>query len=240
MITDFIRKFNGIYAPLTVRFGYNKLIAYKKVRNSPELKYLYRPLTLDRFIEQEIKENIYHVSIQKDDTVIDCGSHIGLFAMYCTIRGATVKAIEPVDENYELLTNNIMLNKFEHNITPIHKAVSGNTLYNKRTFYRTNNNGNGSLEPYNKSNPILVDTIAINDLLPCDILKIDIEGSEYEIIGNANLSLVKREIAIEYHTWNELRKQVLEMKLTIIHAGFDIDYEKKFGITGYLHATRIN
>jgi FkbM family methyltransferase len=67
-----------------------------------------RPGTSDHAIVLNVMiNNEYRLpDNMKDWVAIDIGAHIGAFAMACVERGATVIAIEPVKENYDLLCEN--------------------------------------------------------------------------------------------------------------------------------------
>ena len=102
-----LRKTNKLLNPIITKLGtehiaqrYHKTIGY----------YYFRPFSLDILVAQEIFDNIYQTSVSKNDLVIDIGSHIGLFSMYCANKGAIVFSFEPSPNNYKLLYLNSLTN----------------------------------------------------------------------------------------------------------------------------------
>ena|SRR2546426_4827648 len=238
---DKIRRFNKPLESLVVNFGYfNNLRILRHTNQRPSntrLKYYIRPFTIDWFISNEIfKQNIYKVHPIKGDKVLDVGAEIGLFSLLCASKESTVYAFEPLTENYNLLLKNINLNKFNNYISPFNFGLAKTN--STKPFYITRNSGNSSLIPYNTYNrKIYLPFKTIKEFLPCDILKMDIEGAEYEILLNTDLSQIKKELALEFHTHNNLN-HFLNPLIHHISTTHIIDYFKQYQLNGYLHAKR--
>src|SRR5687767_624160 len=75
------------------------------------LKFIVRARTMDRSVLKEVwLREIYNkhgVSVEKGDTVVDIGGHIGIFSVYAAHRSETGKvyAFEPFIENFKRLEN---------------------------------------------------------------------------------------------------------------------------------------
>jgi len=144
--------------------------------------------------------------INEKDIVVDIGTHIGVFSIFAALKSSQGKvyAYEPVRENFNFLNYNIKLNKLS-NIIPFNLAVSG-TKGSKKIFL-TGHSETASLfgQPGQKFHSVktigLKDIFEDNNLRKINFLKIDCEGSEYDILFNTPkryLSKIDR-IAIEYH-----------------------------------------
>lgn len=164
----------------------------------------------DAFDEETIKETeifLDRYRAPKDARiVIDIGAHLGGTAIACASRGAKVYAFEPEGENYELLLKNVSLNKMDDKIECFKLAV-GSHQKNTRLYKSKKNGGNHSIhqkvsEDFEWVNVISLEQIfRENKILHCDFLKIDCEGSEFEIITTPPKTFFDRisQISIEMH-----------------------------------------
>ncbi len=140
-------------------------------------------------------------------SVVDIGAHIGVYSLFCASRGTPkVLAFEPELRNFRLLQDNVMANGLGGTIQARNLAVwskdQRKTLFTSRgsafhSFF------SASRQP---SRGQTVDCVDINSVLEpltgSVVLKVDAEGSEYEIIthiAERNLSKIKT-IVLEYHT----------------------------------------
>jgi len=126
-------------------------------------------------------KNPYSIEITQDpSTIADIGANIGVYMVYIARKypNAKVYAIEPEESNFNQLLKNIKLNNLK-NVIPIRAVVSstsGKRILNLSTLSNCHSlserNGNQSQE---------VETITLKSLGKIDLLKIDVEGAEYEI-----------------------------------------------------------
>ena len=132
--------------------------------------------------------------------IIDLGGHIGSFSIQvdALLSGkCDIHIYEPEPSNFEQIKINIAQNQMR-NITPFNLAVSStagpNTLYFNPEHSGAHQLGAGLSY---KTKAIPVDVVTLEtvfskwDDLPIDILKIDVEGSEYNALFPAS-KLVKR------------------------------------------------
>lgn len=146
------------------------------------------------------------ITSKKEINVLDLGSHIGLFPIYLKSIGLSINkfvSVEPNKQNIKLLKENIpiLVNSF----SLIEKAVVVDD--NQKYFYHSDLSSNMGF--VNKSSKFgkQIDTISLNRLLnnndQFNIIKLDIEGSEWDIFGNEHLKnlLIKKSdmVVIEYH-----------------------------------------
>jgi FkbM family methyltransferase len=143
-----------------------------------------------------------------DTVVLDIGGNIGLFAVYAAFSGARkVYAFEPNREAYRHMLENISRNSLQTVIVPHHYAVTsksdevvaipkGASPQNRIAYGPANN------DEYESVHTISVDDIVKREGISCvHLLKMDCEGSEYDILAgmsNATFSKIRR-IIVEYH-----------------------------------------
>ena len=181
--------------------------------------------------------NVPFSSTLKNQVIIDIGGNIADTALYFASQDATVYAFEPVPPIYELALKNIDLNpNLKEKIHYYNKAVSGEDGKLEISF-----EGDGQSEAsstYIKKGKIYeVDCISLDNVIRklkdqninTTLLKLDCEGSEYDIIPNSDLYIFN-EIIVEHHqmfTGIDYNVLIDELK----NQGFKID--KIFSWGGY-------
>lgn len=139
----------------------------------------------------------------KDKVILDIGGNIGDTSLQFAKKGALIYSFEPLPPIYDMAIKNIDLNfDLKNNIHFYNYAISGKSGKIKIAYANEGSSGSSSIYS-DKGVMYEVDAITINDVLTnfCpnfDLLKIDCEGSEYDIILNSDLSMFK-EIILEYH-----------------------------------------
>lgn len=199
-------------------------------------------------------ETIYHnqygkCPINPYDTVIDIGAHIGSFSIYASKAAhcGHVYAYEPFDSTYNILKRNIALNK-RSNITSCKLAVSNQK--GERDFYVSDINLAENSLHHIYGRKTIVKTTTLKDIFTehnishCNVLKLDCEGSEYEILFSSGsiLESVDR-IIMEYHVpeyfglkgVHTLRSLILFLKLH----GYAVKQSKSTYYQGIIYATRL-
>ena len=144
-------------------------------------------------------------------TVLDLGAHIGSFAVLAaSIRSdIAIHAYEPSSENLRLLRQNLVLNGVENRVTTyraavsdcdgsVHLRVSGATDAFAVSGPIARVNGSESVEevPARTLQSILGD-IGTDRL---DLLKMDVEGSEYAVLESSPEAIAKCDLVVmEWH-----------------------------------------
>lgn len=132
--------------------------------------------------------------------ILDLGGHYGLFALFCAAKNA--KQIISVEPNH---TN---LNKFLENTKDINaKVICAVVSSHKDIITTIDDNGCGSRTGIGTQ---LVSSITLSSLMSLFdpsldlILKMDIEGSEYDVFYSADSELIKKFkiIVLEAHNHN--------------------------------------
>lgn len=169
-------------------------------------------------IREVFAENVYRVSPEDlSDTgqVVDLGANIGAFAVFCVSlrEDVDVYAYEPEPHNFELL----MQNAASDRVRCHPRAVGGS----RGTGHITNERGGSRLSDEGSEVEIITleDVWDENELGRVDVLKLDVEGSETEILTSAPSDLLERiaYITLEYDQHGKRFGKLVE-KLSETHA----------------------
>jgi FkbM family methyltransferase len=174
------------------------------------------------------------INLKKDnDLIIDIGAHIGCFSLLANkLTNKEVIAIEPEEENFKLLTKNILLNKAK--IMPVKCAISN---YNKtKKFYKSFSTLSHSLrkisETFEYVKVMKLKTllkkmkITLNDI---KLIKLDAEGEELRIIRDSKNILSKKPILF-IDVIEISRKERESMYKLLKKMNFSVLFFKKAGI----------
>ena len=236
-----------IYPKIYYRISENKFPIFEtksglkiKIRkNSTDLM----ALTHVWLIGEYKRENF---EIKEDDVIIDVGGHIGLFTLYASqfCKNGLIFTFEPVKENFELLSENIISNNLKQ-VKHFNLAVSNSDLPVK--LYINEDAAGHSM--FSKSpESVTVNSISLkqifdnNDIDHCDFLKLDCEGSEYEIIKNLPSHYFKKikKMIIEYHM-ADTHPELLDELMEILKAhNYKLEIKTLFDDIGFLYAIRSN
>ena len=176
-------------------------------------KFRYREKTTDENVIKEIliKEAYRKRKIlfrpEAGDKWLDGGAHIGVFALYCCMNNVTsFHCFEPEPENYQLLEENAknLNDKFQTNVYTYNNGINQQGGVHKFTL-APNTWRHSFMSHYKKSLPSIditchkFDNLLQNRDINC--IKLDIEGSEIEILQNE-------------HDWGHIKKLVFEYSFT--------------------------
>lgn len=191
--------------------------------------------------------------IQPDATVLDIGSHIGVFSTWAARQApdGRVIAYEAARANYRLLEENKHLNSLD-NLSTHHLAV-----YDRAgTFDLYQPGGNGALGSILQqtcafremvTSVTLADVFDQHGLTRVDFLKIDVEGAEYPILFTTPRKILQcvRYLVLEYHEFVGVPSQRNQLVHFLRGSGFHVAVDKGipgqnllFG-TGVIHAWRV-
>lgn len=164
------------------------------------------------------------------DTVVDIGAHKGYFSVYASrhTKNGQVFSFEPNPVNYKLLQKNIRKNMCT-NVQTFALGIAGSS--GTKTFFISDENdgGNSILRDWfvrrSKLRTFRTKTMTIENIFrKCNIrqihfLKVDCEGSEYEIFRGIAQSTLKKidKISMEYHQVNNFHVEQIITKLKSTH-----------------------
>ncbi len=172
--------------------------------------------------------------------IIDAGAQAGFFSLYCRAlnQSVAIYAIEPEPENVKALSRHLKINRIAK-VKIIQQALAGKS--GKIDFYVSEDTHNHSLikpeqfkAKISVASTSLSDFLKQNKLIRISLLKLDIEGAEYQVLENlAKDDWHKFEnILLEYHDSAEQQHQSLAE--LIRQNGFSLEifpshYDKKLG-----------
>ena len=186
-------------------------------------EFVYRENTNDECTIQAVfKEDEYHLAslpVRNNGVIIDIGGHIGTFSILAATLFPTVQvfAYEPAAENWELFEESVRLNKLELRVHANLKAV-WSKAEEVITIYFGDETAFGAAHRFNCSHfqgwgktdvdkkfdietESLHSILTKNNIEKVDVLKIDCEGSEYDIFNKASVEDLSKidYIVGEYH-----------------------------------------
>lgn len=178
-------------------------ISTEVLENGLILKYRSSIPTETEIMNDVFRKNEYihkGLFLEKNDIVLDLGSNIGAFCCRNFRDVKKIIAFEPEDVNFEFLSVNVSENK-ANNIEINKKAVVGNND-KTRDFYLGKVPYYYSFLVKNNRKRVPVECVNINDVMkkykPTK-LKIDIEGSEWEVLMNCKDFGNVRQLIFEYN-----------------------------------------
>lgn len=174
-------------------------------------------------INEIFVENIYKLeTANKRPVILDGGGHIGLSSIYFKQQhpNALVTVFEPDAGNFEFLKNNLLSQGYEDVILRNEAIWKENTtlVFNSETSMSSKiaiGSGQGGVN---------VKAIRLRDLLntEIDLLKLDIEGAEYEVLKDIKDKLyLLKNIFIEYHGLFSQQDELMQILQWITDAGFN-------------------
>jgi len=157
-----------------------------------------------------------------DLPILDVGAHIGIFSLYAKMLNpeAKVYALEPETDNFSVLKKNRAENDFARDIKLFKVALAKETGVRKLKIEK--DSINHCLEKnteedegacYEEVRAVsLRDFLVENEIAEVGLLKMDIEGGEYEIFDNflpGDFARIKN-IILEYHNYYGRSREEIE------------------------------
>lgn len=155
---------------------------------------------------------------KKDLNIVDAGANIGLFSQFASQYAKKVVSIEPSSRTMALFKHMLDFNKIT-NVVPIAGAISNED--GEMNFYHNGNTTMNSLkqevedgtQEVEKVRTLTFGTLmAENKLDKIDFLKLDIEGSEVDVVCSPSFARVAPlidSLVVEYHVWSGRNPQQL-------------------------------
>lgn len=144
---------------------------------------------------------------RRGDRVVDIGANIGVYALWASMLGAQVVAYEPAPDTFRHLVTNVR----GRAVTPIHAAVVGHATVDRtaRLFLHDQRSTRNTLVGHEidsretLKNTVEIPSVSIQDVLrePCNLLKVDCEGAEFELLDAASDTTLRaaERVVMEFH-----------------------------------------
>jgi FkbM family methyltransferase len=159
--------------------------------------------------DEILDQHLYDIKFNTEKPIIlDIGANQGFVSMWMKYNypGAIIHAFEPVKKSTEIISSNIESNNFkdiyihevgvsgENKITNIYKPKGGAGLGDSVCSPTKN------LDRYDTENITLINPDKVlSSFKKFDLLKLDAEGSEYQILKKCNFWKRSDQIIIEFH-----------------------------------------
>ena len=133
--------------------------------------------------------------------IVDVGAQVGFASLYFDFQypHAQIHAFEPNPKNLEALMHNLHLNHLTERVT-VHRAAAFSQAGHA---YITDAGNESQLKHGSGPNRVAVATVDFFSAVrgePIDILKMDIEGSEYALLSDSRFqTLDVRRLVLEWH-----------------------------------------
>jgi len=199
---------------------------YIKVQDVKFLSYSFDVPDLPSFVwqfkELFVDELYKFKTTSKKPIIYDCGANIGMSCLYFKklYPDVKIKAFEADPKIAKVLENNLAVNSVLDGVEIINSAV---WIDDKGVEFSSEGADGGSI--YGDSNKIKMNSIRLKEYLEkekkIDMLKIDIEGAEYEVLKDCKDSLGNvQNLFVEYHSWNNSDQKLSEILEVFEQNGF--------------------
>ena len=184
----------------------------------------------DTFFSKEPETIEWIEKFRSDKVFWDIGANVGIYSIYAGLNlNLDILAFEPASNNFNLLNQNIKINKMDNNVSALSVAFSDKTQMS--TFYmsdlETGSAHHSFGEPVNQFGEKLAyqykqsmiaysidDFLATFDVPFPNYIKIDVDGIEHQIILGAQKTLSDERLSsilIELDTGREDYPQTIEI-----------------------------
>lgn len=177
------------------------------------------------------EKSIYEFKTDNPNPVIiDCGANMGLSVLYFSKKfpSAEIIAFEPDETVLPFLEKNIESQNLK-NLKLYKKAVWMEETELK--FYTDNGLGGRVEKDFENSIPKIIKSVRLKDFLdkPIEMLKIDIEGSEYTVLKDCEDLLHNvNHIFIEYHSFYNEEQHLDDILNIVKRQGFRYHLKESF------------
>jgi len=239
-ISNIINKIDWIQSLLSKKFSNENFCYVKDIKG--QIFYFQDSITStsvdsisDELNSKREEYNYDNINFKEGDVVIDIGGNVGMVSIYLAKKFPFLKiyAFEPVKEDYENFLQNMKLNNIPNEtITVENKAVTCDGRAVNMNINLQNKGGsfvlrdpNGNLNDFKnikfdnlETNNISINSIKLEEICKkygikkIKLLKIDCEGSEYEILYNLSKEVFSNILTIrgEFHSKND--KKIIELE----------------------------
>lgn len=240
---------------------------HKGERHNRDLVFTTKPLPVRFQVSKSIyalfkelfMEDVYEIDELVSDlptapVVIDIGANVGFFGiqLLSKISSATIYAYEPVPANVKTLQHTLQQNpRLAKSMRLFPMAVTGKPVDKLELFAEVEENSQVVASVFanfheNNSKKISVPCITLtniiqkNNLQSVDLMKMDCEGSEYDIMYNTSPELIRRikKMMIEVHDLNKDRNNISAFNQYIQSLGYTTHYSPINSFCYALEASR--
>lgn len=183
------------------------------------LKELYRDRIYDQFLVGK-----------KDLTILDIGGNIGLFSFFAYPFAKKIYIVEPSKQHVKVIKEMLSYNKMDKYVVVVEKALGGKN--GTADFHHNTNATMFSLKSEVDDKTSATETVEVvdmdtlftqNNLDHVDFVKLDVEGSEIDVVNSEGFAKVADKIdamVIELHAW--AGRNPSQLTTTLMDLGFEV------------------
>lgn len=188
---------------------------------------------IPEILNEIYRDRIYEPFLKgrKDAVIFDIGANIGLTTYYFSHFAQKVYSIEPAQQHSDVLREMVKYNKIDDKVEVIQKALF---FEEKKMVFNHNKNEtmfslHGAVADPSLEKEV-VESVTLSKLFEqykidkVDFLKLDIEGSETEVVGHSTFESVADKIqsmVVEYHNWSGFNPS--QLVTTLSDYGFTVN-----------------
>ena len=185
-------------------------------------------------------------TVKQGMTVIDIGAHIGYYTLLfakCVGAKGRVFSFEPHPGNFEMLRKNVQLNHLTQ-VQTLDQAVfsrAGEITISVPDDQPNSGNGSVCLDKGVRQfrvHAVSLDAFCEEYLIRPDVLKMDVEGAEYEVLRGAQrvIAQFRPKMLIELHHFDG-NLEAHPVPDLVSGWGYHIDWIERWPLTSYILAT---
>jgi FkbM family methyltransferase len=145
-------------------------------------------------------------ALRPGDLFLDVGANVGSYSIWAAELGAKVIALEPSEDTFRLLLENIALNGYE--IDAIQAAAGAECGLANFT------EGQDCVNRFDAEGTVQTEVVTIDSLIGNRLvagMKIDVEGSEIDVLLGSSRALAQQRIRLIQLEWNSASQEAVGM-----------------------------
>ena len=137
--------------------------------------------------------------------ILDVGANVGSHTIYWALerKAKKVYSFEPFAPTFDVLSNNIILNKLTDVVTIFNKGLSNEACKAKVKMFRACNVGGTAFTKSDDGDADFIPLDSIQFSEKIDLIKIDVEGHEIETLEGARETIYKHKPVIVIESFNK-------------------------------------
>jgi FkbM family methyltransferase len=140
---------------------------------------------------------VWRQVLQEGDLFIDVGANIGSYSILVSELGAEAIALEPADDTFALLKENVELNHYKIKMI---QAAAGPTCGTVR--FTTGRDTVNQIDPQGSAEAMMLTIDSVIEERMIAGMKIDVEGFEIEVLRGCERALAEHRINLIQLEWN--------------------------------------
>jgi FkbM family methyltransferase len=186
---------------------------------------------------REYPPELLGITGKNEPVIVDAGGHIGTFSLFAhrVNKSAKLFILEPVADNLQLLQSNLMRNAVSATVIPKALYSQAGTLYIDLEGKPFDAGQVTMQQPAAGTRYFTIEAITFADLMRLynlariDLLKLDIEGSEYPVLEHSLNDIVEHvhRIIMEFHPAGDQERRDFIVQTLTERGPYTLIYETK-------------